>query len=326
MRRRLLITVLALLLGGATGLVVPVAVPAAAPLAAAATSYPRYGQSGAEVLALQKKLTHAGYLAAAYRTGYFGTRTRDAVTRLQRASGQRATGTVGAATMAALEKAIDTRLGPKTYDKVQTIGTSSDGRPIVAYHAGRKGKPVVVVLATMHGEEDFGQHVARGLLRGKKITGVELWVVPVVNPDGLAEDRRWVAKGVDLNRNFPHRFVVRAHSGPKAASAAETRVMMRFLDRTNPRYVVSWHQPLSGVDAYAVKDKALMTRLSKGLRLPVKRFDCHGSCHGTLTGWFNAHHKGAAITVEYGTRARSAATMRGRDADAVLKAVGGRRG
>jgi len=45
-----------------------------------------------------------------------------------------------------------------------------------------------------------------------------------------------------------------------------------------------------------------------------------------MTGWFNARHKGAAITVEYGATARSMNQMKGRDADAVLAAVGGARG
>ena len=89
---------------------------------------------------------------------------------------------------------------------------------------------------------------------------------------------------------------------------------------------MSWHQPLNGVDSYAVKDKALMKRLSTGLKLPVRRLDCHGSCHGTMTGWFNKNHPGAAITVEYGASARSTKTMKVRDANAVLKAIGGRRG
>ena len=31
---------------------------------------------------------------------------------------------------------------------------------------------------------------------------------------------------------------------------------MRFLDRIQPKYLVSWHQPLHGVDSYSVKDKA----------------------------------------------------------------------
>ncbi len=30
---------------------------------------------------------------------------------------------------------------------------------------------------------------------------------------------------------------------------------MRFLDRIKPKYLVSWHQPLIGVDSYGVKDR-----------------------------------------------------------------------
>ena len=98
----------------------------------------------------------------------------------------------------------------------------------------------------MHGEENFGQYVAKGLLEGRKIRGVDLWVVPVLNPDGLDKDRRWITGHVDLNRNFPHRWITRANSGPSAASGKETRVIMRFLDRVKPKYLVSWHQPLIG--------------------------------------------------------------------------------
>ena len=69
-----------------------------------------------------------------------------------------------------------------------------------------------------------------------------------------------------------------------------------------------------------------MKRLSAGLALPIKSLDCHGSCHGTMTGWYNANHSGAAITVEYGAKARSMKRMKGADDNAVLAAVGGRRG
>jgi murein peptide amidase A len=234
-------------------------------------------------------------------------------------------GGIGGSPAAAAGKAIAAASATRTWYHQETIGHSSRGRPIVAYRAGEAGKPVVMVVATMHGEENFGQYVARGLLEGKKIGGVDLWVVPVLNPDGLAHDRRWLKGHIDLNRNFPHRFIVRANSGPKAASAVETRVIMRFLDRINPRYLVSWHQPLHAVDSYHVKNKGLMNRLAHGLRLPKKSLNCNGSCHGTMTGWFNANHKGAAITVEYGSKARSMKTMKGRDANAVLAAIGGHR-
>ncbi len=290
-----------------------------------AASYPKYGQRSSKVRSLQNRLIAAGHLKAELNTGYFGTQTRSAVKAVQKKYKIKATGALNAATDSAISKAVTKATGAQTWYHRETIGKSSDGRSIVAYRAGQPGKPVVMVVATMHGEENFGQYVARGLLQGKKIEDVDLWVVPVLNPDGLAKDRRWIKGTIDLNRNFPHRFIRRANSGPKAASGKETRVAMEFLNRIKPKYLVSWHQPLYGVDSYRVKDKALMNRLVKGLRLPKKSLDCHGSCHGTMTGWYNANHKGAAITVEYGSTARSMKTMKGRDADALLKALGGRR-
>jgi protein MpaA len=301
-------------------------VAAAAPRVEAAAPAPlQYGQRGSAVRALQNRLIAAGRLKAELNTGYFGTVTRAAVQRVQRDAGLAASGRVDAATSRALDRAVKAATGPRTWYHRETIGRSADGRPIVAYRAGQPGRPVVMVVATMHGEENFGQYVAQGLLEGRRITGVDLWVVPVLNPDGLVRDRRWLKGGVDLNRNFPHRFVVRANSGPRAASAVETRVAMRFLDRVRPRYLVSWHQPLIGVDSYAVKDRALMRRLSRGLDIAPRRLDCNGSCHGTMTGWYNARHRGAAITIEYGSTARSLSRMKGRDANAVLAAIGGAR-
>jgi murein peptide amidase A len=302
------------------------AVPSAGVTAAAATSYPRYGQRSPAVWSLQKKLVRAGLLRADLRTGYFGTYTRRAVIRLQLRYHLTATGRLNGATMRALDRAVAAMTGPRTWAQKEIIGTSAEGRKIVAYRAGEAGKPVVMVVATMHGEEDFGQYVVRGLMEGRPIRGIDLWLLPVLNPDGLARDRRWLAHHVDLNRNFPNRFVVRANSGPRAASARETRVIMAFVGRIRPRYLVSWHQPLHGVDSYRVKDSGLMRRLSAGLHLPITSLDCNGGCHGTMTGWYNQNFAGAAITVEYGARARSMTTMKGRDANAVLLAVGGRRG
>jgi peptidoglycan hydrolase-like protein with peptidoglycan-binding domain len=297
-----------------------------APSTAAAADYPRYGQHNAAVWAVQKKLVEAGVLRADRRTGYFGSSTREAVQTVQRRYQLKGTGTLDTPTARAIDRAKAAMTGPRTWYHSEVIGRSAEGRPIVAYRAGQPGKRVVVVTATMHGEEDFGQYLVRGLMEGRPITGIDLWLVPVLNPDGLAKDRRWVQNHIDLNRNFPNRFIVRANSGPRAASAVETRVVMKFLNRVKPRYLVSWHQPLYGVDSYRVKDAGLMKRLSAGLALPIKSLDCHGSCHGTMTGWYNANHSGAAITVEYGAKARSMKRMKGADDNAVLAAVGGRRG
>ena len=126
------------------------------------------------------------------------------------------TGKLNAKTMTAIDKAVKAATGPPTWYHKETIGRSAGDRAIVAYRAGESGKPVVMVVATMHGEENFGQYVARGLLEGRKITGVDLWVVPVLNPDGLAKDRRWLSGPRRPEPQLPDHWMSRANSGPTA--------------------------------------------------------------------------------------------------------------
>lgn len=76
---------------------------------------------------------------------------------------------------------------------------------------------------------------------------------------------------------------------------------MDFLTRTEPRYLVGWHQPLHGVDTDKVKDLALSKRRAKNHQLPLKELDCGGVCHGTMTAWCSHTFAGAAVTVEYGS-------------------------
>ena len=96
---------------------------------------------------------------------------------------------------------------------------------------------------------------------------VNLWVVPVYNPDGFARHTRKNAHGVDPNRNYPYKWARLTggyDSGPKPASEPETRAMMRFLSRVKPAYVLSFHQPLHGVDI--TERPAFSRRVAQGAR------------------------------------------------------------
>ncbi|UPK74068.1 DUF2817 domain-containing protein [Nocardioidaceae bacterium SCSIO 66511] len=212
--------------------------------------------------------------------------------------------------------------------KVKVIGKSVNGKPIRAWQLGNpKAKRTVVAMAAMHGNELAPRRILWSLRNGRKIRGVNLWVVPTYNPDGARRHHRKNAHGVDLNRNYPVRWKDldgAYESGPRPKSERETRVMMRFLRRTKPRYVVSFHQPLHGVDSSGPKTSKLARRLSRYLHLPRKSFSCGGKCHGTMTQWFNKRRSGAAVTVELGRspkkRYLTKVAPRG-----LLRAVGGRR-
>jgi protein MpaA len=77
--------------------------------------------------------------------------------------------------------------------------------------------------------------------------------------------------------------------------------MMRFLGDVRPDYVLSFHQPLHGVDVDTERP-GFSRRVAHHLHLPATTLDCGGVCHGTMTGWYNHHFKGFALTVEYGAR------------------------
>lgn len=184
------------------------------------------------------------------------------------------------------------------------IGHTVKGRPIRAFRLGEASSPnKVVFLSTIHGNEAQPAKILRSLMAGPAIHGADIWVVPDLNADGHRRNTRQNARGVDLNRNYPVSWIRqtgRYNSGKRPASEPETRALMRFLRNVNPRFVVSFHQPLFGVDTSYGKGRQLALRLADGLRLPRKVFNCNSGCHGTMTQWFNRTMAGTAITVEYG--------------------------
>ena len=212
--------------------------------------------------------------------------------------------------------------------EVRTIGKTVKGRELLAWRLGvPTAKRKVVVLGAMHGDETGPSRILYNLRDGRKITGADLWVVPQYNRDGIVRRTRQNAHGVDLNRNYPRnwkRMGGATNSGPRPASEPETKAVMAFLRDIRPQYVVSFHQPLNGVGRTVKRGMPFVQRLHRGLRLPVKSFNCSGKCHGTMTEWFNANFRGVAVTVEYG-RGVSKKQARRTGPTGLLRAVGARR-
>jgi predicted deacylase len=211
----------------------------------------------------------------------------------------------------------------------RVIGKSVNGHPIRAWELGEKDAPVTaIIFGRHHGNEPAGQVVLDALRDGNPVHGVDLWVVPRLNPDGALRNTRQNARGVDLNRNFPWRWKRLTgyyYSGPHRASEPETRAAMRFMDNIDPDYVVSIHTPLYGLDVTHAKDRAFARRLSNELRLPNKQLRCNGVCHGTLSQWFNHAHKGACVTIEFGS-SPSERYLTVRAPRGLVRALGGTRG
>lgn len=211
----------------------------------------------------------------------------------------------------------------------QIIGYSVKHRPIVAYHLGDPSiRRTSVILGQMHGDEHAGVTLVRSILHGRSsVEGLNLWVIPTMNPDGDAAHTRQNAHHVDLNRNWPDhwaRLTGYYYSGPKPLSEPETVAMYRFLKSLHPHYVVVLHQPLYGVDTTdgGHLDPAFRHALSANLRLPEKAFRCWSFCHGSLTGWYTTRHLGIGETIEFGPHP-SAAYLVGRARRGIIAALHG---
>ena len=208
------------------------------------------------------------------------------------------------------------------------IGRSVRHRPIYAFHLGDPdARKTVVFIGAMHGDEQQSSAPLKHLRDHRPIRGVNLWVIPVMNPDGYARGSRKNAHGVDLNRNFPVRWRDLDgvyESGPHPASEPETKSVLTFLRRVDPDHMVSLHQPLRGVDP-RTKNPVFARRLAHNIYLPIRRIDCGGVCHGTMTQWFNKRRPGDSITAELAAHPRPR-YLHKVCPNGMLRTVGGRRG
>jgi protein MpaA len=178
------------------------------------------------------------------------------------------------------------------------VGHSVQDRPITVVHIAGTG-PRILVVGSIHGNEPAGIAIVRALERTHP--KADLWLVPALNPDGLAAGTRQNAHGVDLNRNFPSLWQHFGHpgstyySGPKPFSEPETRAARDLILRIKPRYTIWYHQHMDVVWAYGRSTAAgrLYARLS-GMSLLHRAW-----LAGSATNWQNhLEGGGASLTVE----------------------------
>ena len=175
---------------------------------------------------------------------------------------------------------------------LHTLGNSRQGRPIWALRITDNPKkdemePTVLMVAAHHGSELLSTEYALDsideLLRGAHgthkdwISELDIWVVPLVNPDGNAclwgldenhgRKNCWdmngdgqieATEGVDLNRNYPLGWGTLGESGSRSwphaytyrgeleGSDPETHPNKLSAQRHQPALVLSWHTMAHG--------------------------------------------------------------------------------
>ena len=177
------------------------------------------------------------------------------------------------------------------------LGHSVDGRPIVAVVGGDpSAKRHVLVVGYIHGNEPAGTAITTALTSLHVPAGIELWVIPTLNPDGGAAGTRGNAHGVDLNRNFPWHWQHLAgvyYSGTKPLSEPESRIAYRLILRIKPVVAIWFHQHLDLVDESG-GNVAIERRFASLVHLRLIQLTHYP---GSVVSWQNAKLRGTTAFV-----------------------------
>jgi len=189
-----------------------------------------------------------------------------------------------------------------------TLGLSVEGREIWALKLSDNAaidepEPEVKYSATMHGDEPVGTELCVYLIRllvenygidpdlTAMVDDLEIWIIPLHNPDGNASGTRYNAQGIDLNRGFPD--PAEEPDDDPTGRAYEVQRMMYFQD--DHRFVIGANlhtgalvvnYPWDCFDGQYTPDDAMYLNISLGysaLNLPMynsTQFD-----RGVTIGW-----------------------------------------
>jgi murein peptide amidase A len=183
-------------------------------------------------------------------------------------------------------------------DRRIRLGSSGRGHAIVAIERGDPRGPKVLIVGCIHGNETAGIRIVDWLSRARPPAGIDLWLLPDLNPDGVRANTRGNAHGVDLNRNFPWHWRPLSglfYSGPRPLSEPESRLVAKLILRLRPRITIWFHQPLDVVDESGgalTKER----RFAALARLPVRRLT---RFPGGVASWENTRlPESSAFVVE----------------------------
>jgi protein MpaA len=198
------------------------------------------------------------------------------------------------------------------YPQRRVVGRSVEDRPIGCLLLGA-GADVTFILATIHGDEPAGTallHKLAGHLQQQPhlLDARTAVLLPIANPDGMARNSRFNARGVDLNRNFSagNRINSPEH-GQAALSEPEARVIDRLIRQYAPDRVVSIHQVRdTGPEGLAARfpngcidhdgpAKQLAERMAEYCDLPVEKL---GAAAGSLGSYAGIELQIPVITME----------------------------
>ncbi|MBT8279496.1 MAG: peptidase M14 [Bacteroidia bacterium] len=139
---------------------------------------------------------------------------------------------------------------------IESIGTSVEGRPIHGIKVG-KGPQKVLMWSQMHGNESTTTKAIFDLLKGisdkaldTSLESCQLYIIPILNPDGAYLYTRHNANDIDLNRDA------------QEMSQPESQVLRKVFDEFKPDFCFNLHGQRTIFSAGKVNKPATLSFLA----------------------------------------------------------------
>ena len=204
------------------------------------------------------------------------------------------------------EKFSDAQAVLSTFKSLPVIGKSAGGLDIWGKRMTH-GTRRMLLIGGVHGNETEGVAFTRDFFAeffhsNATPLPVDLFFIPVMNPDGALACSRHNANGVDLNRNMPtndwkkNEKGEKYYSGEMPASENETKILIQVLEAFKPESIISLHswKPMINVNGPA---HSLANKIHEKLNYEITEdigYPTPGSL-GTYAGW---ERKIPTITLE----------------------------
>ena len=219
-----------------------------------------------------------------------------------------------------------------------SIGQSIQGRELYFLKISdnvdlEEDEPEFHYISTMHGNEPLGTEMCMYLIHylldnygtdayvTELVDELQIYIMPIMNPDGHNVRTRGNANGVDINRDFPD-FIDDPHNTPDGR-APETAAMMSFLDGAHGVLSANFHTGElvvnypwdSTYDLHPENDMIFDLSLNRYavFNPPMYNNNSGGFYHGTTNGaqWYIVHggmqdytfywHNDMQVTIELST-------------------------
>jgi hypothetical protein len=208
---------------------------------------------------------------------------------------------------------------------VFSIGSSVQGRGITGYRFGDGPNKIIFVGGT-HGDERSSVQILNSWIDQLELNPTRIpahqtiIVIPNLNPDGYAANRRTNANNVDLNRNFPSnnwksgvtmpdQSYLEHGGGTHPLSEPESSALANYVTSQGPRLVLTYHAAGSVViPNHSGDSNAIAIEYGKQSTVGY-RSDGNGLFHYDTTGafedWLHDKRGIPALLIELKTRTSS---------------------